>query len=635
MRSILTKTVFFVLLQTPWFASAQLRFTASVIPSQIAKDEYTQLRLIVENGTDVQQIDPPALAHFVTISGPNWERGMNMVNGDVTRYVAVNYVIRPKGPGTFVIPSVTAKADGKILRSNPVSVHVTNANSGNNNPGGNNFFSPFSGFDPFAEPPAESTYRDFILHKGEDPADKIKKNMAVKVETDKPSCYVGEPVVATYKLYTRLKSESGMTKTPNFNGFSVIDLPDPNNLNYHTEKLNGRDYNVYVLRRAQLYPLQPGDLELESAEIENNVHFVKEAYFKKQQDLMSDMFRDLTDAQVPAEGVINQKITLVSAPLIIHVKPLPEAGKPSDFKGAVGNFSIEAHLSKNNFTTDDACELNLIISGSGNLQLVNAPDMSWPADVEGFEPKIKDDLNKASIPVSGRKLISYPFTAARPGSYSLPPLSFSYFDVKTASYKTATTGALSFTVTQGTGKRNDKASVDSKSTGNFLNRFFSNRWRVVAGVVILICCGLVFWFKRDKRRESNKAEPAPELLLQQHESDQDEPEKELRNLRTDPMSEAALYLHQSDPLSFYTALNQSLRQYLSGKLQILPDELNRKTLLEEFDKRGVRNDIILQWQQLLDELEWQLYTPFSQQEKMRGMYERADGLVSLLNSYIS
>ncbi len=632
---MLTKTVLFFLLQTPGFVTAQVRFSASLIPSQIAKDEYTQLRLIVENATDVQQIDPPALAHFVTISGPNWEKGMNMVNGDVTRYVAVNYVIRPKGPGTFVIPPVTAKADGKILRSNPVSVHVTNASSGNNSPGSNNFFSPFSGLDPFAEPPAEFNYRDFVLHQGEDPADKIKKNMAVQVETDKPSCYVGEPVVATYKLYTRLKSESGMTKTPNFNGFSVIDLPDPNNLNYHTEKRNGRDYNVYVLRRAQLYPLQPGDLELESAEIENNVHFVKEAYFRKQQDLMSDMFRDLADAQVPPEGVINQKTTLVSNPLTIHVKSLPEAGKPADFKGAVGDFSIEAYLSKKNFTTDDACELTLIISGSGNLQLVNAPEMSWPADVEGFEPKIKDDLNKLAIPVSGRKIIIYPFTVTRPGSYSLPPLTFHYFDVKTVSYKTATTGALSFTVTRGTGKRSDKATDDSKSTDSFLNQFFSNRWRVVAAVAMLICCGLVFWFIRDKRKESNKAEPAPELLLQQHETVQAEPEKEAPFIRTDPLAEAKLCLQQGEPSAFYTALNQSLRQYLSGKLQIVPDELNRKSLLEDFDKRGVRNDIILQWQQLLDELEWQLYTPFSQQEKMPGMYERAEGLVSLLNSYIA
>ena len=466
MRSLLQKIISILLLLTCLITRAQVKFSATVTPGQISKDGYTQLKFIVENAGEVQNIDPPALKNFVIISGPNQESGMSVVNGAVTKYIAVSYVIRPKGSGTFVIPPVVARADGSLCRSNPVSVKVSNTLSGNNSSAGNNSLFPFNRADPFGEPVRQSNYQDYILQKGENAADKVKKNLVVKVETDKPYCYVGEPVIATYKLYTRLKSESSMTKNPSFNGFSVIDLQQPDNENYRIEKLNGRVYNVYTIRKAQLYPLQSGSLELEPAEVDNKVHFVKAAFAIRQQDIMGDLFGDLADAVIPAEGIEEHRISLQSEPLSILVKPLPENSKPVNFKGAVGNFSLDAYLSKDKFTTDDACECSLIIGGSGNLQLVTAPVIDWPGGIDGFEPKITDELNKLTVPVSGRKIISYPFTAARPGNYIIPAIAFSYFDLKTSQYRTIATKPLAFTVVKGTGKQKEKG-IEIKSANDY------------------------------------------------------------------------------------------------------------------------------------------------------------------------
>ena len=362
MKSVFTKIVFLLLLQTGQFVAAQVKFSANLSPAQISKDEYTQLRLLVENAREVQEINPPVLNNFTIISGPNQESGMSMVNGEVTKYIAIGFIIKPRGPGTFIIPSTTARADGSLFRSAPVSLKVLNTVSGNNNMGGNGFNSPFNGIDPFAETVPEKAYQDFLLHKGEDALEKIRKNMMVKVVTDKASCFVGEPIVATYKLYTRLKSESAMTKNPSFNGFSVIDLLQPDNTNYKVKKINGRDYNVYTIRKAQLYPLQSGDLVLEPAEIDNNVHFIKSEYFNKQRDNAADIFGFFSDVAIPPEGVEDHKITLQSKPMSILVKPLPVSGKPADFKGAVGNFSIDATLSKKNFNTDE--EVNCLSSSA-------------------------------------------------------------------------------------------------------------------------------------------------------------------------------------------------------------------------------------------------------------------------------
>lgn len=224
MRLVLQKMFLLLLVSAGYSVQAQVKFSASISPTEIGKNEYAQLKLMVENANEVQQIVPPNLKNFIIVSGPNQESGMTMINGVVKKYIALNFIIKPKSAGNFIIPSALAKADAGDYKSNPVSLKVTAKTTGNK-AAANAYSSPFSGMDPFAEPaPQRSSYSDYILRKGENPADKIKKNMLVRVEVDKNACYVGEPVVVTYKLYTRLKSESNMVKTPSFNGFSVLDM---------------------------------------------------------------------------------------------------------------------------------------------------------------------------------------------------------------------------------------------------------------------------------------------------------------------------------------------------------------------------------------------------------------------------
>ncbi len=404
MQTRVQKIFLLIFLLAGYCANAQVKFSASISPTEIGKDDYAQLKLMVENAKEVEQIVPPNLKNFIILSGPNQESGMTMVNGVVKKYIALNFVLKPKTTGIFTIGAALAKADAGDYRSNSVTLKVTARATGNNS-GVNAFNSPFSGIDPFAEPAPRSNYNDYILRKGENPIDKINKNMLLKVDVDKRSCFVGEPVVATYKLYTRLKSESNMIKNPSFNGFSVLDMTQPNDMSYHTEKFEGREYNVYTIRKVQLYPLLPGNLELGTAEIENNVQFIKAEYVNQN----PGMFRNFEEATVPPEGIEIQKIILQSKPLSILVKPLPDANKPAAFKGAVGKFSVDAMVEKNNFSTDDAGNMAIIISGEGNLQMIKSPEIAWPAGFEAFDSKATDDLYKGTVPVSGRKIFEYPF----------------------------------------------------------------------------------------------------------------------------------------------------------------------------------------------------------------------------------
>ena len=585
-----------------------------------------QLRLEVANAKVVDQITPPAIPGFTVLSGPSQESGMTSINGVVKQYVALSYILKPKGPGNYPIPAATAKADGNEYKSNSVTIRVTNTVAPD--AAAPSASGMFPGFNPFDDLPQQTPFNDYILKKGENASEKVNRNMFVKLQTDKTTCYLGEPIIATYKLYTRLKSESNVVKNPSFSGFSVIDLQQPDNMNYTRETVNGREYNVYVIRRVQLYPLQTGSLELEPAQVENNVQFIKEAYANRQNDLANDVFRDFAEATIPAEGMEIQKVILQNKPVTINVKALPAENVPAAFKGAVGTFKLMGALEKNQFSTDDAGKLNLVIEGSGNMQMVTAPDIKWPEGIEAFEPVTTEDISKTTVPVSGRKMLSWDFTVASPGDYVLPPVVFSYFDPVAGRYKTDSTGPVKFTVTKGTGKKAATPPVTQEKKSGF-NKFFGNRRWVASTVAFLIALGLLFWLKRDKRKdemvqqEAAAAEPVktpePEMLL---------PVKEEKNYL-----ENAYGLLPGTSNAFYKELNAALKEYLSDRLQLPAATLNKKTITEELDKQNVSTDTVIKLQELMNEIELQLYTPFASQEKMQELYDQAADMIQLLETY--
>ncbi len=629
MQPVLQKLILLFFLLAGYCTYAQVKFSASISPAEIGRDEYAQLKLMVENANEVQQIVPPSLKDFTIISGPNQESGMTMINGAVKKYIALSFILKPRAAGNFTIMPAKARADAGDYTSNPVKLKVT-AKSTGNNAAPNAINSPFGNIDPFAEPVPRSTFNDFILRKGENPAEKIKRNMFLRVGVDKKSTYVGQPVVATYKLYTRLKSESNMTKNPSFNGFSVLDLQQAD-MAYTTEKFEGREYNVYIIRKVQLYPLLAGELELGIAEIENKVQFIKAEYINQRSDIFSDMFREFTEAGIPPEGIDIQKVTLQSKPLVVLAKPLPDAGKPVTFKGAAGNFAIEAKVEKNNLTTDDDGKLAIIISGEGNLQMINAPEIAWPQGIEGFDPKATDDLFKGSVPVSGRKIFEFPFTVSKPGRYILPAVEFSFFDTRDARYKTIQSSPLEITVTKGTGKpRTLLTETGTKPEANFLARFFNNRLRVVSLVAVLIIIGLILWLKRDTKKEKQQLTSA---AVEEVANSNAMPVENMVQAQQNPLAAAAESLYRQDAKLFYMHLNAGLKNYLSQKLVLPAEEINRKNIAEQLDAKGISNETSMELQKLIDEIEWQLYTPFADTEKMKAMYERANDLIQLMNTY--
>src|SRR5438105_1202396 len=122
-KNIFSFSLFFYLgFQITIDAVAQVKFSAVCPNKQIGKNEYLQVQYIVENASNVEQIIPPSFKNFSIVSGPNQSSGMSNINGNIKQYIALEYILKPLRTGNFTLDPATAKADGKILRSNSLAI---------------------------------------------------------------------------------------------------------------------------------------------------------------------------------------------------------------------------------------------------------------------------------------------------------------------------------------------------------------------------------------------------------------------------------------------------------------------------------------------------------------------------------
>jgi hypothetical protein len=637
---ILATLIFFAAIFFCSHSFAQVKFSVVCPNKTIGKNDLLQIQFKVENASQVENIIPPEFKDFNIVSGPNQESSTSNINGKVSQYVAMGYSLQPKSAGTFTIGSAKAIADGKDYESNPVTIKVTTAStllpkSNNSNNSANSLpaFPSLPNFN-FDLPSAPVTHQfdDYILKPGENVAEKIQKNLFIKLDVSNTSCYVGQPIVASFKLYTRLRSETTVTDAPSFNGFSVSDLPVNNNASL--EKYNGRTYNVYTLRKVELYPLQPGEVTLDPVVSDNKVTFIKSEYGNSQRnDDFLGMLENFGDAGIPADGLVEKNITLKTPPVTINIKPLPAQGKPSSFRGAVGDFTISSSLAKNNITTDDAGNLKVTISGKGNIQLINAPGIKWPAGIDGYDAQVKDNVDKSQVPMQGNKIFSYPFTVAKPGNYQFDSVVFSYFDPETTTYKTLHTSPLEIVVTKGTGnlKYSYTKNPGNNETGND-NTLVSKRTEWIAGIVIMLGIILIIILSIIKKNKS-KYLLETKIKLDDLKNESEETEKKFRILEN-PLLKAHEKLVAQDSSAFFYTLDSSLKKYLAAKFKVPANELTKKRLNEELDRCNVSLGTSLMLTSLMDEVEINLYTPPSNVNHLNTIFEKASEVVSLLDKQV-
>ncbi len=676
------------------YAIGQVKFTTMISSQDIAKSDYFQVEFVVENAKSIDDFTPPEFPGFRIAQGPIQSSGMSIVNGNMSQYKALSFVLEPLKTGKFTLGGASATVDGKHMRSNAVTltVHPGGGSAGNSSPGqgagGNPFNSPFfqpSMPDPFGRPPGDVD-RDYVLRPGENIKEKIRKNLFVKVQVDKNTCYVGEPIVATYKLYTRLSSESRITKRPSLNGFSVYDMVDPASDPVSVEKLNGKDYTVHIIRKTQLIPLQAGSIALDPVEVENTVHFVKGTGGREQRRSANSL-RDLLDQMSDESNLgpeVDENVTLDTKPVTITVKPLPEDNKPAGFGGAVGNFSVEASLGSHSISAQDETTLHLVVKGRGNIPVIAAPPVAWPDSVRAFDPTAKEDVNKTVVPMTGTKSFDYIFTPRVAGHYTIPAVNFSYFDPASQSYKTAETKPLELQVTPAVKREKSRPATDGSreevSTAARIGQMAKEHMEwILAGLLV---AGVTIYFWR-QNRQLRKTDPsrtvtasalpakpvtpqynlgndptnAPQLPgtkpattaadsrgrqplpygLEPHDLLDRQPVPGMASGAyvpapppTDALSEARQHFELGDSKAFYRELNRAVWKALGRKIDLPASELNKSNAVRALRLRGWDEPSLLSLENVLSECEMNLYTPAYDRYNMEQLLNQTQRLLDRL-----
>ncbi len=326
----------------------------------------------------------------------------------------------------------------------------------------------------------------YIIKNEKDIANAIANNLFIKVNVSNTNCVLGEPILVTYKLYTRLQSESKLLKQPEFSGCSVIEMTT-DNLVAEKEVVGGKIYKSYIIRQVQLVPLQLGSITLGTAVVENTISF-----FKTQQEAYYGM---------PS---IVKTTTTTSTVKTINVKPLPAKNQPANFKNTIGTFIISAKVTKATDTVNGSNNLELRIDGIGNFQNLECPNITWPNNIEHFEVEASENINKFSFPVSGKKIFNIPFSCKQKGKIVIEPISFSFFDTNKQAYQTISTDSIYINVLPAV------ALIDASK----LSTSVSNAKYIWIVPCIAVVAGLILWLtffvkKKDTYELSKNVENVP------------------------------------------------------------------------------------------------------------------------------
>ena len=565
-------------------------FTAAVSKTQVAAGETFEVQFTIN--ANAEKYTPPSFSGFQVVGGPNESSSMSSVNGAVTQSVSIGYELVATKEGTYTIGSASLVANGKQLSTKPITIKVVKGSPARQNAAQQQQQQQQGVAD---EPVEQATGGD------------ISKNIFIKAVVDKTHVYLGEQLTVTYKLYTRVGIVSNdMDKAPDLNGFWSQDVnknPQQQNIPWKVESYKGQRYNVADIKQTILFPERDGDLTIDPLSM---TFVVRQAMPAR--DVIEQMF---------GGAYKDMKVKVTSTPVAIHVKPLPEAGKPASFTGAVGVFKIDGGIDKNELKANEALNYKLKITGSGNIKLLKEVNINPPADFEKYDPKITDTVTETIQGVSGSRMLNYLLIPRHEGKYNIEPVQFSYFNPATGRYVSLSTKGFAIKVNKGVdggGNVTSLAPADQKDI-KLLNKdiryiktsgldlynqgesFFGS-----AGYYLLLLLGPLAFLGAFAYRRYTEEQNSDVIKVKN---------RRAAKIAAKHMANAQTELTAGNTKAFYEAVSKGLYGYLSDKLNIPAADLNQDNIAAELSARNVNADLVKKLIGTLDLCEMARFAPVS------------------------
>lgn len=589
----------------PLTAKAQDITVRADYPQVVRAGQQFQVSWTINSGDG--QFVAPSFNGFYKLMGPqtSYSSSTQIINGKISRETSYTYVyyLQAVKEGNFVIPPASVTVKNKTFSSDSLRIEVV----GNNT----------------------AAQRNVQAAPGKDnsePVEVPEDNIFLGFTVDKREAYVGEAIVATLKLYTRVDL-SGISeiKLPGFEGFLRTDLNTPPLTSLKRENINGTIYGTGVVQQFLLYPQLPGEIIIDPVQIT--------VLIQKKTGNSDPFFGDFfsTFSTVPQ--------AVVSKPVSIKVNPLPGTS-PEDFSGIVGKAAVSASLNRDSVNVNDAVNLKFVVSGSGNLKLANAPKLKLPADLESYDPKITDDLKNGINGTTGQKTFEYLLIPRHYGEFTIPPVSYSYFNVAARQYERVTTPELHFYARRGA-EQSAGATVYggvSKEDVKYLGKdirfiknnsglfrksgnYFSTRRSFYSAYIFALALffGVLVVRREHIRRNSDltsvKNRKAAKVAVKR-------------------LKIAGTFLKDGPADKFHEEILKAIWGYLSDKLNIPVSELTRINAIDALRGRGIAEDEINNLISVLDKCEFARFAPSSAEGEAEKIYEGASRVIRTVENTI-
>lgn len=610
MRKLIFLWIALVAVSLQAFADDKVSFTASA-PDAVAVGDQFRLSYTVTT-QKVRDFRAPSIKGFELLMGPSRSQRMQIVNGVSSSSITFTYILLATTEGSFTIPGATITADGNQMVSNSVQINVLPADQAAASSSGSG---------------GTGNSQEGNTSRASSGATVSNQDLFILSTVSKTNVYEQEAFLLTYKIYTLVDLRGfDNVKLPDFRGFHSQEVELPSDRKWSLDHYKGRNYQTTVYRQFVLFPQQSGKLTIEPARFDASVAKATQ---------VSDPFEAFFNG---GNNYVEVKKSLITPQLTIDVKPLPE-GKPANFSGGVGEFSISSSINSTDVKTNDAITIKLVISGTGNMKLIGDPEVKFPDDFEVYDPKVDNKFRLTSAGLSGSKVIEYLAIPRNAGTFKIPAVNFSYFDIKSRTYKTLTTEEYELHVEKGEGNAAQTiANFTSKEDLKILNediRFIKQNdvkltkkgdffFDTMTYWLLYLVPGLAFiiFFIVYRKQIAANANVAKMRT------------KKANKVAVKRMKLAGKLLAENKKDVFYDEVLKALWGYISDKLNIPVSRLSKDNIEEELRKYGVEDSLIKEFLAALNDCEFARFAPGDDNQAMDKVYTASLTVISKMENSI-
>ena len=577
-----------------------------------------RFQVVFESNAEGRNFQAPSFEGFNVVGGPftSTSSSIQVVNGSVTRSTRISYTfaVQATRDGTFRVGAASLTVDGNKVSSEPFEVKVLPDDGSSAASGGGVNSSQGQGQQSTSDPQVSG------------------KDLFLRCIPSKKSVCVGEQVVLTYKLYTKVPVSSvSVSKMPSYAGFWTKDISDNSGkLKQSSEYVNGIEYTTAEIQTVIIVPQRSGNLTIDPMTMECIAQIRTERSSRRSMDPFEAFFND----PFFNNNITNVQKELSSQSLTIDVKSLPENGKPDSFAGAVGNYKFSSSIDKEELSTNEAVTITFTVSGSGNIELLQMPEPVFPPDFEVYDPKITTNVDASSQGMTGTKKAEYLAIPRRAGSFSVQPVEFTFFNPSTGTYQTLLSEPYELSVRKGKDSDGDGGGVyasnqeDIKYLGSDVRHIMNDGAKLkpkhssffASSVYFAILLGLLVVFIALLFILKKRAEMAKDTAAN-------------RNRKADKVARGRLknayqHLKAKDQEKFYVEMSQALWGYIADKLGIERSKLSMETVSETMKANNVPDELTQQFVDTLNSCEFARFAPGSAEEKMDDLYQRGIDVIS-------